>query len=187
MTAGSDAIKRHREAATGATRPGTWTNRGIQFLDMISEPWIPGNWFDHSTGRFNNPAQAFGVSGIAQGAANGVRNMINRIRGVATGRQADATQQTVQPRPLPSDYPQDGNTRVDAMQSPAAAQFQGRQSRQGAGRGQVIAQRTGNARNDRALESMAEGLMGRSATQTLSRSAQQAREMQERMFGGKQQ
>lgn len=50
--------------------------------------------------------------------------------------------------------------------------------------GEVIARRTGDARNDRALESMAEGLLGRSVGQQMRSSAQQARNAMQNMFRG---
>lgn len=42
-----------------------------QFLDMVSNPWIPGNWYNPATQSFNNPLQAFGLDGLG-----------SRIRGI---------------------------------------------------------------------------------------------------------
>jgi hypothetical protein len=33
----------------------------LQFLDMVTTPWIPGNWYNPTTRTFNNPLQAFGL------------------------------------------------------------------------------------------------------------------------------
>jgi len=35
-----------------------------QVVDMITEPWAPGNWYDPATRRLNGPVRAFGLDRI---------------------------------------------------------------------------------------------------------------------------
>lgn len=39
---------------------GAWRDPR-QFLDMVTNPWIPGNWYNPATQSWNNPLQAFGL------------------------------------------------------------------------------------------------------------------------------
>ena len=210
-TRGSEAISAHRQRApaTGVTRPGTWTNRGIQFLDMASQPWLPGNWFDHESGRFNGPIRAFGLDRLG----GNIRNALGRARelvgsiprfGGPGGRGAPLQPGQAPRMPygvpfpeqrppswpgpsgenwtgqVPETSPFSGDGPLMSYQSPPAER--GPRSRVG-NRGNVIAQRNGDARNDRDLENMAEGMLGQSASQRLQQSSEMSRQGFDRLHG----
>jgi hypothetical protein len=212
-TTGSNAIANHRQRApaTGATRPGTWTNRGIQFLDAASEPWLPGDWFDRETGRFNGPIRAFGLDRLGGNIRNAIgraRELVGRIpRFGGPGGRGAPLQPGQAPRmpygvpftdqgfqeptwpgsrrenwtgqPPEQQLPQ-GEGMLMSYQSPPAER--GPRSRVG-NRGNVLAKRTGDARNDRNLENMAESMLGQTASQRQQQSSNMSRQGFDRLHG----
>lgn len=54
-------------------RPGNWRN-WRQAFDVLSNPWLPGDWYNSQEGRWNNPAEAFGLGS----ALDGIMGLFNR-------------------------------------------------------------------------------------------------------------
>lgn len=54
-------------------RPGNWRD-WRQAFDVLSNPWLHGDWYNSNEGRWNNPAEAFGLDR----ALGGIMGLFNR-------------------------------------------------------------------------------------------------------------
>lgn len=159
--------------AAASSLTGNWLRSGTDRLFRAGNDRDAREYAQYQQNMLQEDANAYSP-GVMGSIAEWARNLF--------GGGRDEEQEQSAPARAPVDNRTYGQQQTIAPQR-AAPTYQG--NRAGSAGSTVIAQRTGDAANDRALESMAEGLLGQDAVSRMNASSRQSIDMMNRMFGNK--